>query len=283
MAWDAFISYASEDREQVAQPLAKKLKEYGLKIWYDKFELKIGDALREKIDTGLASSKYGIIILSKNYFSKPWPKMELEGLIQKEVDGSSRILPVWHNIEQEEILQYSPILAGKYAGNTKNGIDSLVDELLPIFTQDPPSTVEKSHYSIIIAYKKILLDQKLHRYSLIFDIKLNAPPSITGYKLVILWPEFIRINKSHNLIVKRNLLKDSMRYIEFNIEDNILIYPGERVEIVSPEGKSLLEYEFDNNIFYTVHSKDIFLFWQLLIHDQMPMEGKKNFRELNFY
>jgi len=43
MTWDAFINYASEDRIEVAQPLAKKLKEYGLKIWYDKFELRIGD------------------------------------------------------------------------------------------------------------------------------------------------------------------------------------------------------------------------------------------------
>jgi hypothetical protein len=283
MAWDAFISYASEDREEVAQPLYEKLNKYGLKIWYDKFELRIGDALREKIDTGLASSKYGIIILSKNYFSKPWPKMELEGLIQKEVGGITRILPVWHNIEHDEILQYSPILAGKYAGKTKHGIDVLVDDLLPIITQTPSDSNERAHYSVIIAYKKIIQSQELHRYSLVFDIKLNTPPSITGYKLILLWPEIIRINNSNNLILKRSLVVNSLRYIEFNVEDNVKIYPGERVGIISPEGKSLLEYDFDNNIFYTVHSRDVFLFWQLFIHDQMPIEGKKNFMELNIY
>jgi hypothetical protein len=38
MVWDAFISYASEDREDVVKPLVKILSDYGLKIWYDKFE-----------------------------------------------------------------------------------------------------------------------------------------------------------------------------------------------------------------------------------------------------
>ncbi len=209
--------------------------------------------------------------------------MELEGLIQKEVDGSSRILPIWHNIEREEILKYSPILAGKYAGNTKNGIDALVDDILPILSHGSTPITKDYPKAIIIAFRKLAMSQALHRYSLIFNYKLNAPPSVTGYRLIMQWPEFITIVNIDKLIVNRSLIKDSLKYIEFFIEDNIKIFPGERVEIVSPEGKSILEYEFDDDIFHTVHSNDIFLYWQLFIHNQMPLEGKKNFRELNFY
>lgn len=41
--YDAFISYASEDEEKFVRPLAIKLKEKNLSIWYDEFSLKVGD------------------------------------------------------------------------------------------------------------------------------------------------------------------------------------------------------------------------------------------------
>jgi TIR domain len=58
MPWDIFISYASEDREEVARPLANELQKAELKVWFDQFELGLGDSLRHKIDVGLAQSNY---------------------------------------------------------------------------------------------------------------------------------------------------------------------------------------------------------------------------------
>ncbi len=72
--WDAFISHASEDKAEVVLPLATELRKYGLRIWLDNFSLKIGDSLREKIDEGLAESRFGVVILSPAFFSKNWPK-----------------------------------------------------------------------------------------------------------------------------------------------------------------------------------------------------------------
>jgi hypothetical protein len=53
--YDVFISHASEDKEGIVRPLANALKNEGLRVWYDEFELKIGDSLRRKIDRGLAT------------------------------------------------------------------------------------------------------------------------------------------------------------------------------------------------------------------------------------
>ena len=50
--YDVFISHASEDKDTVVRPLANALLQRGLKVWYDEFELKIGDSLRRKIDKG---------------------------------------------------------------------------------------------------------------------------------------------------------------------------------------------------------------------------------------
>ena len=33
--WDVFISHASEDKEDIARPLYYRLKDLGLKVWYD--------------------------------------------------------------------------------------------------------------------------------------------------------------------------------------------------------------------------------------------------------
>jgi hypothetical protein len=68
--WDAFISHASEDKQEIARPLAELLISYDLKIWYDEFTLNIGDSLSESIDCGLSKSHYGIVILSKKFFEK---------------------------------------------------------------------------------------------------------------------------------------------------------------------------------------------------------------------
>lgn len=47
--YDVFISHASEDKDDVARPLAEALRNNGLSVWYDEFELKIGDSLRRKL------------------------------------------------------------------------------------------------------------------------------------------------------------------------------------------------------------------------------------------
>ncbi len=54
--YDVFISHASEDKDDVVRPLAHALQDRGLAVWYDEFELRIGDSLRRKIDRGLANS-----------------------------------------------------------------------------------------------------------------------------------------------------------------------------------------------------------------------------------
>ena len=56
--------------------LARSLVSYKLKVWYDEFTLEVGDSLTEKINHGLANSEFGIVIVSKNFFRKNWPKEE---------------------------------------------------------------------------------------------------------------------------------------------------------------------------------------------------------------
>lgn len=135
--FDIFISHASEDKESVVRPLANALANRGLKVWFDEFELRIGDSLRRKIDQGLANSKFGIVVISRNFIRKGWTNYELDGLITKAITNQQIILPIWHEITKQEVLDYSPSLADKVARSTaQDTIEEIADEISALVLGD---------------------------------------------------------------------------------------------------------------------------------------------------
>ena len=95
-------------------------------------ELKIGDSLRRKIEDGLARCKFGFVIISPNFLNKEWPQRELDGLVALEVEsGKTKILPIWHQVDRDLLLQRSPVLADRLAGKSSEGVEALA-------TEDPP-------------------------------------------------------------------------------------------------------------------------------------------------
>lgn len=129
MSWSLFISHASEDKDVVARPLAEELTSFDLRVWFDEFELKLGDSLLKSIDSGLSRSRYGVVILSHAFFQKHWPQAELAGLVQRELDGDKVILPVWYGVSASDVRKYSPILADKVAANWSRGVKEVAQEI----------------------------------------------------------------------------------------------------------------------------------------------------------
>ena len=102
-------------------------------MWYDEFEMKIGDSLRRKIDKGLANSKFGVVVLSKDFIKKGWTNYELDGIITKATTGEQVILPIWHNITKREVIDFSPSLADKLARNTSSfTVDEIASEITEV-------------------------------------------------------------------------------------------------------------------------------------------------------
>jgi hypothetical protein len=124
---DVFLSHASEDKNYVRE-LASALDRRGISYWLDEFQITLGDSLRRVIDTGLANSRFGIVILSKHFFAKEWPQRELDGLLALEIEEKV-ILPVWHEISEDEVKSFSPSLAGRFAAKTTEGIETVADKI----------------------------------------------------------------------------------------------------------------------------------------------------------
>jgi hypothetical protein len=131
--YDAFICHASEDKDTFVRPLAERLREQHVEVWYDEFSLKVGDSLRQSIDRGLSQARYGVVVLSPSFFSKQWPQWELDGLVARQNTGDTQvILPVWHNVNRDEVLAYSPSLADKLAVASDQGLDEVVHRLTAV-------------------------------------------------------------------------------------------------------------------------------------------------------
>lgn len=116
--YDVFISHASEDKDEVVRPLANALIAEGLDVWYDELTLRIGDSLRQKIDQGLAHSRVGLVVLSSAFINKGWTNYELDGIVTLSVSGEQILLPIWHGLTKQQVVDYSPSLADKVARST---------------------------------------------------------------------------------------------------------------------------------------------------------------------
>lgn len=125
--YDVVLSHAREDRKLIVRPLAKQLRERGFKVWFDETELRIGDRLRRTICKGLPKSRYGVVILSPDFFKKEWPQRELDALFAREVDGRTVVLSVMHNLSPQELITYAPMLADRYAIGTDKGLWRIVE------------------------------------------------------------------------------------------------------------------------------------------------------------
>jgi hypothetical protein len=90
-------------------------------------------ALRRKIDEGIRSSRFGVVILSESFFGKGWANHELDGLITRNVAGEQSLLPIWHKLSAAAVRRYSPSLADKVALNTQdNTIEELAEQIASV-------------------------------------------------------------------------------------------------------------------------------------------------------
>jgi hypothetical protein len=131
--FDAFICHASEDKDEFVRPLARRLLEEHVEVWYDEFSLNIGDSLRRSIDRGLSQSRFGVVVLSPSFFAKHWSQWELDGLVGRQNSGEQTvILPIWHGVSREDVAAYSPSMADKLAATTDVGLDEVVRRLVAV-------------------------------------------------------------------------------------------------------------------------------------------------------
>ena len=95
MQKDIFICHASEDKTSVVRPLASCLASRGLTYWMDEAEISAGESITERVNEGLKVSNFVVVILSRAFMAKHWPKRELWAVLNLEAkSGKIIIIPM---------------------------------------------------------------------------------------------------------------------------------------------------------------------------------------------
>lgn len=89
-----FLSHSSLDKPFVGR-LASDLKNRGVPVWFDQWELKVGDSLTQKIEDGISGSGWLAVVLSTHSVNSEWVQKELRAAQAKELrDKNIFVLPL---------------------------------------------------------------------------------------------------------------------------------------------------------------------------------------------
>lgn len=75
-------------------------------------------------------------MISRSFIKKGWTNYELDGLMTKAISGQQILLPIWHDITKQEVIDYSPSLADKVARNTsQETVEEIAEEIAELILQ----------------------------------------------------------------------------------------------------------------------------------------------------
>lgn len=131
-----YLAHATEDKS-IAKPIAEGLIARGIDVWYDDWEIGLGDSVRRKMDKGLGECTHFVVLLSHTSIKKPWVNEELDAGLLAAVEGTSRFVGLRNGIELSEL---PPLLRNRPAPEvtlTDSGLDDLAARIYGI-SEKPP-------------------------------------------------------------------------------------------------------------------------------------------------
>lgn len=120
-----FLSHSSKDKDK-ARRIAENLARYDIKVWFDEWEIKVGESITQKIEKGLQDADFVAVLLTKHSVSSRWVEKEWQGKIGEEAEsGKVIILPL-----RAEICSIPYLLKDKRYADFVKDFDSGVKELV---------------------------------------------------------------------------------------------------------------------------------------------------------
>lgn len=90
---NVFLSHRKIDAA-LAERLAKEIQAAGHQVWFDEWEIGIGDSIVERIDQGLQGAAYLVLCYSSSGMS-PWVNREWMSTLDRQLSGHGvKVLPV---------------------------------------------------------------------------------------------------------------------------------------------------------------------------------------------
>jgi hypothetical protein len=124
-----FLSHSSADKSFVTR-LAVDLRSKDIPVWFDRWELKVGDSLSSKIADGINESGWLAVVLSKQSVSSSWVKKELNAALARELQEKNVfVLPIIMEDCDIPLFLLDKVYAD-FKESYQHGLDVLLKRLL---------------------------------------------------------------------------------------------------------------------------------------------------------
>ena len=87
--YDVFLSHNSQDKPRV-RTLAERLKQAGLRVWFDEWVIKAGDDIYLAIERGLVAARVQVLCLSPAALGSEWVTLERSTVLFRDPTNKGR-------------------------------------------------------------------------------------------------------------------------------------------------------------------------------------------------
>jgi hypothetical protein len=143
-----FVSHSSADKSFVEE-LAMALRHFRFDVWYDDWEIAVGDSIVGKVFAGLDQSDALLVVLSRASVTSRWVKEELNVAVMRRLSANDiRILPLL--VETCDVP--TPLKHLHYADFRKNvpsAMSRLLDSLVPGYLMWQSLEISNDHFRLL--------------------------------------------------------------------------------------------------------------------------------------
>ena len=132
-----------------------------------------------------------------------------------------------------------------------------------------------------VKVKRTYLTGELHKYVLLFSFHNGNNSVVSGWKLDIFIPHNFTVSSEgvdeHSVVNIEN-----NRYRKFQVSSTETLLLGESVDLINP-GRAKLEYEIDNDIYYSARDIETKIIWSFYSSSEPPITGELEWENMQQY
>lgn len=90
-----FLAHATADNDRFARALALGLNGRGLNVWFDEWEMGLGDSIVDRIfEEGVPSAEAMVVIVSEASVKSQWVREEMNAGFIRRIEGRFKLIPI---------------------------------------------------------------------------------------------------------------------------------------------------------------------------------------------
>jgi len=125
-----FFSYRSRDRDN-AQRLVDHLKESRLDVWFDVYEIRVGDNIINKLQEGVIRATHMMILISRSYFNSGYTEAEYQSFFNS-LRGklSGRLFLILKDVQHSLLSKKASFLINYRFCRWSDGVENITKQIL---------------------------------------------------------------------------------------------------------------------------------------------------------